>query len=233
MQCCVALDGEQSGFFPVTCGVKQGCVLAPTLFALYFAVVVREVLQTSVEGVRIRFRTNGRLFNLARLKACTKVSYAMITEIMYADDLCFLAETPDGLQQLMSRFHQACCKFGLKINVKKTEVMSTDMHGHETLSIKLGEDVLQQVDKFCYLGSTITSKCDLDAEINSRIGTAAAVFGKLCSKVFRSHDLKLATKAKLGKRACRKCSLVSNFIPASVNLQQKTNSRIQIGYPLL
>ncbi|CAH0727176.1 unnamed protein product, partial [Brenthis ino] len=182
MQCCVALDGEQSEFFPVTCGVKQGCVLAPTLFALYFAVVVREVLQTSVEGVRIRFRTNGRLFNLARLKACTKVSYAMITEIMYADDLCFLAETPDGLQQLMSRFHQACCKFGLKINVKKTEVMSTDMHGHETLSIKLGEDVLQQVDKFCYLGSTITSKCDLDAEINSRIGTAAAVFGKLCSK---------------------------------------------------
>ncbi|KAI8423314.1 hypothetical protein MSG28_014333 [Choristoneura fumiferana] len=28
MQCCVALDSEQSNFLPVTCGVKQGCVLA-------------------------------------------------------------------------------------------------------------------------------------------------------------------------------------------------------------
>lgn len=50
MQCCVAVDGEQTDFFPVTCGVKQGCVLAPTLFALYFAVVVREVLQIVSHG---------------------------------------------------------------------------------------------------------------------------------------------------------------------------------------
>ncbi|CAG9116303.1 unnamed protein product [Plutella xylostella] len=196
MQCCVAVEGEQSDFFPVTCGVKQGCVLAPTLFALYFAVVVKEVLQTVSEGVRIRFRT-GNLFNLGRLKARTKVSHALITEIMYADDLCFLAESPDGLQQLMSSFHQACCKFGLKISVKKTEVMTLDTHGHETLSIKLGEDELKQVHKFRYLGSTLTSKCDLDAEINNRISAAAAAFGKLRSKVFCSHDLKLATKISM------------------------------------
>lgn len=194
MQCCVFVDGEQSDFFPVTCGVKQGCVLAPTLFALYFAVVVKEVLHSVSEGVRIRFRTDGSIFNLARLKARTKVSYALITEIMYADDLCFLAESPDGLQQLMSVFHHACCKFGLKVSVKKTEVMSLDTHGRETLAIKLGEDMLKQVDKFRYLGSTITSKCDLDSEINSRISAASAAFGKLRSKVFCSHDLKLPTK---------------------------------------
>lgn len=197
MQCCVAVDGEQTEFFPVTCGVKQGCVLAPTLFALYFAVVVREVLQTIPQGVRIRFRTDGNLFNLARLKARTKVSHALISEIMYADDLCFLAESPDGLQQLMSGFHQACRKFGLKISVNKTEVMSVDIHGRESLTIKLGQDVLKQVDKFRYLGSTVTSKCDLDSEINSRIGAAAAAFGKLRSKVFSTHDLKLATKVSV------------------------------------
>lgn len=194
MQCCVIVDGEQSDFFPVTCGVKQGCVIAPTLFAIYFAVVVGEVLQSVSEGVRIRFRTDGGLFNLARLRALSKVSHALITEIMYADDLCFLAESPDGLQKLMSALHQACCQFGLKISVKKTEVMTLDALGRETLVIKLGDDVLKQVDKFRYLGSAITSKCDLDAEINSRVGAAAAAFGKLCSKVFCSHDIKLPTK---------------------------------------
>lgn len=86
---------------------------------------------------------------------------------MYADDLCFLAESPDGLQQLMSVFHQACCKFGLKVSINKTEVMALDTRGHETLAIQLGENVLKQVDKFRYLGNTITSKCDLDAEINT------------------------------------------------------------------
>lgn len=194
LQCCVAVDDEQSAFFPVTCGVKQGCVLAPTLFALYFSVVVREVLQTSSEGLRIRFRTDGRLFNLARFRSHTKVSHEIITEIMYADDLCFMAESPEGLQQLMSNFHESCQRFGLKISVKKTEVMSLDVRGHETLTIELGEDQLKQVEKFRYLGSTITSKCDLDAEVNSRISAAAAAFGKLDVKVFCSHDLKLRTK---------------------------------------
>jgi hypothetical protein len=72
--------------------------------------------------------------------------------------------------------------------------MSLDIDGHEALNIKLGEDELKQVDKFRYLGSTLTSKCDLDAEINSRVGAAAAAFGKLDTKAFRSHDIKLSTK---------------------------------------
>ncbi|CAH0718344.1 unnamed protein product, partial [Brenthis ino] len=102
---------------------------------------------------------------------------------MYADDLCFVAETPDGLQQLIYDFYHTCLKFGLKISVKKTEVMSMDSHGRETLAINLGEDLLMQTDKFCYLGSTITTKCDLDAEISRRICAAAAAFGKLDPKV--------------------------------------------------
>ena len=72
--------------------------------------------------------------------------------------------------------------------------MSLDIDGHETLAIRIREDELKQVNKFRYLGNTLTSKCDLDSEINSRIGAAAAAFGKLDSKVFCSHDLKLATK---------------------------------------
>ena len=209
MQCCVAVEDDQSSFFSVTCGVKQGCVLAPTLFALYFAVVVREVLNSSPEGVRIRYRTDGKLFNLNRLKATTKVSYAHIQDIMYADDLCFVAESPEVLQQLVTNLHKQCCTFGLKISIKKTEVMSSDNHGRQELTIMLGEDVLKQVDKFRYLGSIITSKCDLDAEINSRIGAAAAAFGKFDKKVFSSHDLKISTKVSVYMAVVLPCILYS------------------------
>ncbi|CAH2242221.1 jg25154 [Pararge aegeria aegeria] len=197
MQCCIKMQGEQSEFFNVSCGVKQGCVLAPTLFALYFSIVVREALQTSNEGIRIRFRTDGGVFNLSRLRAYTKVSYDIITEIMYADDLCLVAESPDGLQHLMTSLDVSCRRFGLKINVTKTEVMALDTSIDEPMAIKLEDESLGQVQKFKYLGSVITSRSHLDSEINCRIGAAAAAFGKLRDKVFRSHDIKLSTKVSV------------------------------------
>ncbi|XP_063624759.1 uncharacterized protein LOC134796499 [Cydia splendana] len=194
MKCCITINGEQSELFSVSCGVKQGCVLAPTLFALYFAFVVRESMKNLSEGIGIRFRMDGGLFNISRFRSRTKVSYAVMTEIMYADDLCFVSNSAEGLQRLMSSLHDACTTFGLKINVKKTEVMVNVPDNEPNASVCIGDEMLKRVERFRYLGSTITAKYDLDAEINARIGAAAVAFGKLRPKVFRSHDLKLSTK---------------------------------------
>lgn len=53
------------------------------------------------------------------------------------------------------------------------------------------------VDKCRYLHSTIISNCDLAAEVNSSIDTAAC--SKLNSNAFCSHDLKLSTKMSVYK----------------------------------
>lgn len=53
---------------------------------------------------------------------------------------------------------------------------------------------MKQIDKFRYLGSCLTSKCDFKAKIDSKIRAVAAAFGKLLSKFFCLDDLKLATK---------------------------------------
>lgn len=198
MICCVTYNGEQSEFFSVNCGVKQGCVLAPTLFALYFSVAVGEVVNRVSSGIHIRFRCDGGIFNLARLKARTKVSHAVVTEIMYADDLCFVANSPQELQLLMTNMNDVCCRYGLKISISKTEVMAMDFLGETVpLKVKVDNIELKQVEKFKYLGSTITSKNDLEAEINNRIASAAAAYGKLRPRVSRSHDLKLSTKVSV------------------------------------
>ena len=62
-------DSETSKEFPVSNGVKQGCVLAPTLFSLMFSAMLTDAFTHDDPGVDIRYRTDGKLFNARRLKA--------------------------------------------------------------------------------------------------------------------------------------------------------------------
>ena len=54
-------------------GVKQGCVLAPTLFRIFFLLLLKHAFDSLDNGVYIRTRSDGKLFNLSRLRAKTKV----------------------------------------------------------------------------------------------------------------------------------------------------------------
>ena len=57
-------NGSLSGSFPISNGVKQGCVLAPTLFSIFFSIMLREAKDDLPDGIYIRFRTDSSLFNL-------------------------------------------------------------------------------------------------------------------------------------------------------------------------
>ncbi|KAJ1182086.1 hypothetical protein NDU88_007281 [Pleurodeles waltl] len=67
-------DGDSSNAFPVTNGVRQGCVLAPMLFSMMFSAMLSDAFCDDKEtSIKIRYRTDGRLFNLRRLQAKTTV----------------------------------------------------------------------------------------------------------------------------------------------------------------
>ena len=99
----VKCQGDQSDPFPFENGVKQGCVLAPaTLFAIFFSLMLREAKEDLTEGIYIRFRTNGSVFNLRRLLAQTKTSEELILELLFADDCALLAHTEEALQAVVT-----------------------------------------------------------------------------------------------------------------------------------
>ena len=83
----VSVHGETTEKFGITTGVKQGCVLAPTLFGLFFAVMIRDVVneidEKHQDGILIRFRHDGRIFNLSDLKAKTKTRTEFIGTSSY------------------------------------------------------------------------------------------------------------------------------------------------------
>ncbi|KAI8488372.1 hypothetical protein Bbelb_339680 [Branchiostoma belcheri] len=65
---------------------------------------------TSTEGVYLHTRSDGKLFNLSRLKAKTKVREVLIRDLLFADDaaLAALAHTENKLQILLDKLPCAC-----------------------------------------------------------------------------------------------------------------------------
>ena len=86
-------DGESSEPFQVTNGVKQSCVLGPTLFSMIIAAMLMEAFKDSSTGIPIRYRYDGNLFNLRRLQALSKVNEPKIRDLFFADDCALNAAT--------------------------------------------------------------------------------------------------------------------------------------------
>ena len=111
--------------FPILNGVKQGCVLAPTLFTIFFSIMLQRATADlgDEDGIYIRYRTDGSLFNLRRLQAHTKTKEQLIRELLFADDSALVAHSETALQRVTSCFAEASQLFGLEVSLKKTEVL--------------------------------------------------------------------------------------------------------------
>ena len=64
--------GEVSDTFAITNGVKQGCVLAPTLFSIFLSAMLEEAFIDMGDGIYIQSRQNADLFTVAHFRAKTK-----------------------------------------------------------------------------------------------------------------------------------------------------------------
>lgn len=188
--------GTTSEAFPVTNGTKQGCVMAPLLFCIIFSTMLQDAFRNCSSGVMIRFRSDGGIFNLRRLKARTKVSLLLLRELLFADDCALIAHTEDELQSILNDFERAASRYGLTISIKKTEVMFQPKPGSSPRDpvIKIGDKQLKVVLKFCYLGGFLSQNACIDDEITSRISKASASFGRLHHRLWSDHGIRLSTK---------------------------------------
>ena len=191
-------NGDISNDFAVTNGVKQGCVLAPTLFSMMFSAMLTNALADD-PGIPAIYRTDGKLFKPSRLRSVTKVKETGIRDFLFADDCALSALTEHDMQHIMDKFSAACDDFGLTISTSKTEVMHQPAPGmpYNEPSILVKGKRLEVVDKFVYLGSTLSRAVNIDEEVTARIAKASSAFGRLKGNVWERRGIKTSTKLKV------------------------------------
>ena len=152
-------------------------------------------------GVFIRIRSDGQLFNLARLTENTKTCELCIRELLFADDAAIVAHTLEDIKEICKHFEQAATLFGLTISTKKTVTLYQPPPGQTSIGprIEIYGTSLQPVKNFTYLGSTIASDNTIDVEINNRIRAASGAFAGLWKRVWSQHGIKISTKCKVYK----------------------------------
>jgi len=110
-----------------------------------------------------------------------------LTDLDFADDIAIVAEEENVCQEMTTKLEEQSAQVGLNISQEKTKAMGiTQRSSPQPIAVAQGN--IEYVERFTYLGSVISSDGDVEADINTRLAKAAAVF-RLVDNVWRSNTL--------------------------------------------
>uniref|UniRef100_A0A8C6KR66 Reverse transcriptase domain-containing protein n=1 Tax=Nothobranchius furzeri TaxID=105023 RepID=A0A8C6KR66_NOTFU len=193
----VRIAGSMSDLFLVRVGLRQGCPLSPVLFITFMHRISRH----------------------SRGVECVEFGGRRILSLLFADDVVLLASSSSDLQVLLGRFAAECEAAGMRISTSKSETMVLDRK-RVVCQLRVGREVLPQVEEFKYLGVLFTSEGRRDQEIDRRIGSASAVMRTLSRSVVVKREL--SQKARLSIYRSIYVPILTYWV-----MTERTRSRIQ------
>ena len=192
MEATVSVAGE-SAQIQVSNGLRQGCVLAPTLFLLYFNMVMMcWRARCAGLGVKLLYKCGGKLDG-ERTRAPMS---SLVTELCFADDAVVTASTREDITKATVELQQVTVECGLTVSFPKTKLMvaGTGILESDVAPLCIGGSVVDTVPSFRYLGSVVESRSGVVLDLYDKIARASRAFGALRKPVFRDSSLSLVTK---------------------------------------
>ena len=105
----VQMNGSIGERFRTTVGVRQGCLLSPTLFNIFLEWIMSDALEEHDGKVSIGGRN--------------------ITNLRFADDIDTLAEEEQELEALVESLHKTFTTYSMEISAEKTKLMTNSANG--------------------------------------------------------------------------------------------------------
>lgn len=172
--CQVIHAGTLTDPFPVTTGVRQGCILSPLLFLI----VIDWIATTAYNDPHgIQWTLTSRLEDLE-----------------FADDICTLSHRLQDSQHQVNHLEETAKRTGLYINTAKTKAMRIQQNQMDPILVN--NQQIENVDKFTYLGSVMSTTGGTDEDVQARKMKALQAFSIL-KPVWKSRTLRTATKIRI------------------------------------
>ncbi len=189
MEVRVRISGRLLPPIAVQNGVRQGCVLAPTLFNIFYSAVLAHWARriSPTDGVSISYNIDGALTRIHANRNCNVSGQRQgnVHSLVYADDTALVSTTWTSCNAQWKAYVTTMQEWGLVVNIAKTKVMTVgaDDSNGGTL-IPEGTPQVERVSEFTYLGSKMTAIPNCKADINARITASYRAFGILRSQLW-------------------------------------------------
>ena len=168
------MNGSIGECFRTTVGVRQGCLLSPTLFNIFLERIKSDALEEHDGKVSLGGRN--------------------ITTLRFADNTDALAEVEQELEALVESLDKTCTRYKKEISAEKTKLM-TNCANSVQREIKVKGQKLGAITSFKYLGAVVSDDGS-KPEVLSRIAQATAALTKL-KPIWRDNNISLGSKVKL------------------------------------
>lgn len=170
-----------SNFFEVCSGVKQGCLLSPTLFALF----VNDLYDYLPGGIKVKAET--------------------IKLLMYADDLTLIAEDETTLQKMINKLEDYCKLWNLVVNLNKSKLLvfrnGTRLPKNEKWFFN--NEPIEIVNQYKYLGVIFNYNMGYSKHLVGKLEAAKNAINATWSSFIKNKDIALSKKMKIFLAASR------------------------------
>ena len=171
---CIKIGDKVTESFSTDQGVRQGCILSPTLFNIFLSDLQEITEHEQCEPIEIKEGTN---------RGC----------LIWADDLLLLSQSETGLKNMLTNLNSYSINNGMSLNIKKTKVMIFNKGGrHIRRNIYFGENKIESTRQYKYLGFIVTPSGEITSGLKDLKDRALRGFMKLKNKMgiaFRKHPL--------------------------------------------
>lgn len=171
--------------FSVNLGVKQGCILSPILFSLY----VNDLADALPHGV-----------NVADIN---------VKILLYADDIVILSDSQAKLQQMIDALFSYCTMWCLKVNLNKSKIVvfRSGPRISSNLNWKFGNDCIDIVNSYKYLGIDITYNLSFKKHLQNKLAASKLAINSTWSKYINHPKISKHNKLRIFHAASRSIML--------------------------
>ena len=151
MRACVRLDNRVcSGWFAVEQVLRQGCVLAPLLFNVFFVAVLnvaytRFKADADIMDALVHLRKKKGAGGRGEATAGEPVLAMPLWGMFYAVDAGVVSQSPEQLRKMMGVIVVVCAAFGLTVSEAKTEIVRQRTKGMPESAVTFSVEAAGQV----------------------------------------------------------------------------------------